>query len=255
MSDLERKPNRRTYLPAVEALESLRLFSGSAAALPAAYAPLEVHSGPSVAEGLEHHGDTWDAALVGTRISDLLDTAGVETDPWASRQGVGQMERYLTTAWTRGGVDTQYRDDCTQAVFLALLEHYGRGGFDRLMGDVGRFGIKEVFNRETVDGPDFFRAVDMVKKRAQRMRQAVPLDAAGEVTTPSDQDQRLWRDAIEQAIAKDLNPREADLVRATLRGESPMDIAEQWGLTPKTVSNEKSRAFQKLRASLADVYE
>jgi hypothetical protein len=255
VSELERKPNRRTYLPAIEALESLRLFSGSTATLLASVGALEVHPGSPVGEGLEHHGDTWDAALVGTRISDLLGSAGVEADPQASRQGVDQLERYLSTAWNRGGVDSQYRDDCTQAVFLSLLEQYGRGGFDRLMGDVGRFGIKEVLNRETADGPDFFRAVDMVKKRAQRMRVAVPLDAAGDVASFGDQDQHLWRDAIEKAIAKDLSPREADVIRATMRGESPMDIAEQWGLTPKTVSNEKSRAFHKLRASLADVYE
>ncbi len=40
------------------------------------------------------------------------------------------------------------------------------------------------------------------------------------------------------------------MIQATLQGESPAEIANQWGIAPKTVSNEKTRAFQKLRDAL-----
>ncbi|MFO0887673.1 MAG: sigma-70 family RNA polymerase sigma factor [Isosphaeraceae bacterium] len=254
MSERERPAGRRTYRPAVESLEALRLFSGAAAVMPAAVAPLEVHPVAPLADGLDDaHPATWDAALDSSRVSEFLGHGSAVADE-SSRRGVLQVQKYLTRAWARAGISTQAYDDSTQAVFLTLLQQYGPAGFDRLMGDVGKYGIREVFSRETPEGPDFFRAVDTVKKRAQRMKVAVPMDSAAEVAAPDDNDRHLWRDAIEQAIERDLNPREADLIRATMRGESPMEIAQQWGLTPKTVSNEKTRAFQKLRASLSEVY-
>jgi DNA-binding CsgD family transcriptional regulator len=37
------------------------------------------------------------------------------------------------------------------------------------------------------------------------------------------------------------------VIQETLQGRSPAEIAAQWGIAPKTVSNEKTRAFQKLR--------
>ena len=46
------------------------------------------------------------------------------------------------------------------------------------------------------------------------------------------------------------NPREAALIQATLQGETPAEIAQKWGVAPKTVSNEKSRVIQKLRDAL-----
>lgn len=256
MSERQSPTRRRTYRPGLESLEALRLFSGATAVMPAAVAPLEVEA-PATApvdDSLrDAHPSAWDAALGSSRVADLLGHGSAVADE-SSHRGVLQIQKYLTRAWTRAGIAPQVHDDSTQAVFLTLLQQYGTIGFDRLMGDVGNYGIREVFNRETAEGPDFFRAVDTVKKRAQRLKTAAPIDAVGEVAAPSDSDRQLWRDAIEQAIERDLNPREADLIRATMRGESPMEIAQQWGLTPKTVSNEKTRAFQKLRASLAEVY-
>ena len=34
-------------------------------------------------------------------------------------------------------------------------------------------------------------------------------------------------------------------------GKTPAEIAQQWGVAPKTVSNEKTRVLQKLRDILA----
>ena len=35
-------------------------------------------------------------------------------------------------------------------------------------------------------------------------------------------------------------------------GKTPAEIALEWGVAPKTVSNEKSRVLQKLRVALVD---
>jgi DNA-binding CsgD family transcriptional regulator len=47
-----------------------------------------------------------------------------------------------------------------------------------------------------------------------------------------------------------LGPREAALIAAMLAGQTPAEIAAQWGVASKTVSNEKTRAPHKLRDSL-----
>jgi RNA polymerase sigma factor (sigma-70 family) len=163
------------------------------------------------------------------------------------------LNKYLSRAWYRAGISPQVHDDSTQAVYATLLQNLGRGSLDSLITDVGHSGIKDVFTRETSEGLAFFRAVDMVKKRAQRERSHQSLDS---IDIPSKSDdhgetasQRL---ALREAIEKKLNPREAALIQDTLMGKSAAEIASQWGVASKTVSNEKTRVLQKLRLALAD---
>jgi RNA polymerase sigma factor (sigma-70 family) len=98
----------------------------------------------------------------------------------------------------------------------------------------------------------FFRAVDMVKKRAQRERVYQSIDTVDVASSSRDQNlTAARRDALREAIAQTLSPREAALIEDTLMGKTPAEIATQWGVAPKTVSNEKSRVIQKLRDALA----
>ena len=110
-----------------------------------------------------------------------------------------------------------------------------------------------MFSRETSDGLSFFRAVDMVKKRAQRERTYQSLESV-EVATEdgSAGSGAALRAALHEAIQHTLSPREAALIHDTLMGKTPAEIAIQWGVAPKTVSNEKTRVLQKLRSVLAD---
>lgn len=254
MSDRGGRKSRRAYLPAVEALEALRLFSGAAAAMPSVAAehgalpiPLEPIDRPLA-------GDAWDEALGQARLVDLRAKSRVEADAEASGAGLQQLSRYLSRAWFRAGIALQQHDDCSQAVYATLLANLGRGGFDRLLAEVGRLDIREVFSRETAEGPDFFRAIDMVKKQAQRQRRFEPLDGADVADGRNDHPD--WRDTLEEAIAQTLNPREAALIHDTLDGLTPAEIALRWGVAPKTVSNEKTRALSKLRMYLvADLFD
>ncbi len=129
----------------------------------------------------------------------------------------------------------------------------GRQRFDALVAEVGQWGIREVFSRETSDGIAFFRAVDMVKKRAQREKLHQSLDSVDVPARSSDQVTSVaLRAALQDAISQSLNPREAALIHDTLLGKTPAEIAQQWGVAPKTISNEKSRVLQKLREALVD---
>ncbi len=60
------------------------------------------------------------------------------------------------------------------------------------------------------------------------------------------------REALREAIDRRLSPREAALIQDTLMGKTPAEIASQWGVAPKTVSNEKTRVLQKLRDALTN---
>jgi RNA polymerase sigma factor (sigma-70 family) len=250
----ERK-NRRTYRPTVEALEALRLLSGAAQTLPGIAVPhdLLTPSGPlDTPSAPLPSSATWDTALDQTQLSELLGTPSAGGEAQAITEGISQLNRYLSRAWYRAGIPVQMHDDSTQAVYMTLLQNLGRSQFDSLMVDIGHSGIRDVLSRETAEGPDFFRAVDSVKKRALREKNFQSLDTV-DVAAASQADDSDSQ-ALREAIARTLNPREAALIQATLNGQTPAEIALQWGVAPKTVSNEKTRVIQKLRTVLgADV--
>jgi RNA polymerase sigma factor (sigma-70 family) len=242
----------------------LRLFSGligaqfpipaELGAMPALNLELGSDSAASIDPSVDP--DAWDAALDLTPADELFarpDDASPSAapQPEAMRSGLSQIDRYLSRTWARAGLPPQKHDDCTQAVYVTLLKHLSRPGFDELMVAVGAFGIREVFSRERDEGTVFFRAIDATKKRAQRERKLRSLDDGPDDPTGPIRE-RDWADALAEAIDRALNPREAELIRATLAGETPAEIAERWGVAPKTVSNEKTRAYHKLREFLTD---
>jgi DNA-binding CsgD family transcriptional regulator len=258
----------------VEALEALRLLSGTSptAALPGVAAEHNLLGDPTttatplLGDLSSVSSDTWDAALVQTHLADLLAGVGsaaaappaqpTTTDTTSLASGLSQLDKYLSRAWYRAGIPPQAHEDCTQAVYATLLQQLGRAQFDLLVSDVGDSGIRDVFSRETNEGVDFFRAVDMVKKRAQRERvhqslESVDVPVATGTTSSSP---TAWRDALREAIDHSLSPREASLIRDTIMGKTPAEIALNWGVAPKTVSNEKARVLQKLRTVLLTQY-
>ena len=256
MSTSGRGRSKRSYRPRVEGLESLRLLAGAASLPLGVPIAIDPTSTPA-ASGSDAIGssDAWDAALLRSQVSDLIGpsalTSTTTADADAIVSGLAQLDRYLNRAWYRAGIAPQQHDDCTQAVYTTLLQSLGRDRFDGLLTDIGEWGIREVLSRETPEGPDFFRAIDTVKKRAQREKTFQPIDAVEiadvSVATPGQVDRR---GALFEAIEQSLNPREAALIQATIQGETPAEIAQKWGVAPKTVSNEKSRAIQKLRDAL-----
>jgi DNA-binding CsgD family transcriptional regulator len=266
----------------VEGLEALRLLSGAAHTYPlqGMIAERDLLTDPlqePLSPGEESPASTvssatWDAALGHTRLAELLidpqtrapsPAATITTGPSpaaasppdsdALDSGLTQLNKYLSRTWYRAGIPFQLHDDSSQAVYTTLLQSMGRERFDTLVGEVGHWGIRDVFSRETSEGLAFFRAVDMVKKRAQREKVYQSLDSVDVPYQPGDQGAgTALRAALQDAIDHNLSPREAALIHDTLMGKTPAEIALQWGVAPKTVSNEKSRVLQKLREALVD---
>jgi len=262
-----KKRTRRSYRPAVEVMEALRLLSSAAAAasfpgLVAEHNVLADHgaAGPLLSALTSVSGETWDAALLQTHLTDPLSDVGSAfvsssaststSDASALSSGLAQLNKYLSRAWYRAGIPVQMHEDCSQAVYTTMLQQLGRDQFDALISDVGHSGIKDVFSRETNEGLDFFRAVDMIKKRALRERVYQSLDAVDVPASAGNSETKAWSDALREAVDHSLSPREASLINETLMGKTPAEIALQWGVAPKTVSNEKTRVLQKLREVL-----
>lgn len=248
-------------------MEALRLLSSAAPAAPLAGLAAEHTVLPDVSTApLPLLGDpaavssaAWDAALFETHLPDLLSGSGgpsitraVEPaeparDHAALASGLAQLNKYLSRSWYRAAIPPQSHEDSSQAVYATLLQQLGRTRFDSLVGEVGRAGIKDVFSRETDDGVLFFRAVDMVKKRAQRERSFQSLDNMEAPAAEDSSAKMALREALREAIDHHLSPREASLINDTLMGKTPAEIALHWGVAPKTISNEKTRVIQKLR--------
>ena len=184
---------------------------------------------------------TWDEALVQTELAELLNSPAhpslatspaassptatsqsttTDTDPVALASGLSQLNKYLNKTWYRAGIPVQLHDDSSQAVYATLLQNMGRGQFDALVADVGHWGVKDVFSRETSDGLSFFRAVDMVKKRAQRERSHQSLESVDVASEDrSTGSGAALREALQEAIQHTLSPREAALIQDTLDGQ------------------------------------
>ena len=236
-----RRKAGRSYQPKVEGMEPLSLLSLATGSM---FAPALIDPPPGV-PSTSTSISAWDAAL------ESAIAAAPAVDAASIRSGLGQLDRYLGRAWYRAGISTQAHEDCTQAVYVSLLNTLGRPRFDGLLAEIGREKISGVLARETPEGPDFFRAVDTVKKRAQREKSFQVLDdsSAAGATSTAEADGR--RGDLHEAIDRRLSPREAALMHATLQGETPAEIADRWGVAPKTVSNEKTRALAKLRMALS----
>ena len=164
------------------------------------------------------------------------------------------MNKYLSQTWYRAGIPVQLHDDSSQAVYATLLQNLGRGRFDALVARCRSLGRQGCLQPRDLRWLGFFRAVDMVKKRAQRERRFTNRSIRSTWRrTPRHEDAgRSLAHALQEAIEQTLSPREAALIHDTLMGKTPAEIATQWGVAPKTVSNEKSRVLQKLRSALAD---
>jgi hypothetical protein len=253
----------RSYRPVVEALEALRLLdAGIAPLLPSPLiGPIEPgvppsSEAPAIPAPEETGSEAWDVALGETFLADMLPRNRLPdgpVDPNDVAAGLSQLDRYLARTWACAGIAPQHREDCTQTVYETLLDRFGRDGFEQIAAEVGRDGIRETLSPETADGPVFYRAIDMVKKRTLRLRTFQPLDDYAFELTAAGSDGASasdWRSTLDDAIDRTLSTREAALIRETLLGKTPAEIAAAWGMAPKTVSNEKSKALSKLRTAL-----
>ena len=116
-------------------------------------------------------------------------------------------------------------------------------------------GTKSLDINPKAEGPErqeFLRAIDAVKKRTQRqLKRSVYLsDVVAD--TAHHQERRLQddREVVQTAAQEVLSERQQDILRLSFEGWAVQEIADQLGIAPERVSDEKYKAVRKLRQHL-----
>ena len=171
------------------------------------------------------------AVVLGTAMSTIA-------APSAGAATVNDLSRYCTACWRNAQLPVDSWADCTQDVFVRLLERVPETAWSRALqadGDERR---------------EFIRAIDAVKKRAQRARRYVAWDAIDEPVSDNPQQEKSdRRDALDRA-ALNLTERQQSIIADTMRGFSVPDIASRLSMTTERVSDEKYKAIRKLQSAV-----
>jgi len=176
------------------------------------------------------------AMVLGTALAALGPSSSAADE--ASPRAVNDISRYCTTCWRNARLPADRWGDCTQDVFERLLERVPTARWDA------------VFAPEGDERQEFLRAIDTVKKRVQRDRQrTVPMrDDVQDRRSHRDQELKEERDLLRYAAAHTLSRRQQRIVLRTCEGWTVGEIADEMGLPPARVSDEKYKAIHKLQA-------
>jgi RNA polymerase sigma factor (sigma-70 family) len=160
----------------------------------------------------------------------------------AGAKAVTDISKYCQTCWRNARLPADRWQDCTQEVFVRLLERV----------EAEKWGTVLVDN-ETMERREFLRAIDAVKKRTQRARKFAGLNpdlADNRNVTNSVKDDR---DAVARAAQEVLSPRQRRLLDLTADGWAVPEIADELKTTVERVSDEKYKAIKKLQHYLGTV--
>jgi RNA polymerase sigma factor (sigma-70 family) len=182
------------------------------------------------------------AMVLGTALSALTPGQQVRAEtPQETLEAIADMGRYCTACWRNARLPADAWTDCTQEVFRRLLERVPTDSWDRALHADGE------------EHREFLRAIDAVKKRSQRARKwSAGLDGVADPQDRYARQLREEREAVRQAAAEVLTPRQQRILQLSFEGWSVQDTAEELRLPPERVSDEKYKAVRKLRAHLAE---
>lgn len=172
------------------------------------------------------------AMVLGTALSALGPSAQA-----ASAQTVNDLSRYCTACWRNARLPADCWTDCTQEVFTRLLERVPAeawGGLLQVEGDERR---------------ELMRAIDAVKKRVQRTRKwsAYPPESVADHRAVEDTDRAEQYEELRRAADELLSERQRQILQRSIEGYSVQETAEQLGIGPERVSDEKYKAIRKLQ--------
>ena len=149
------------------------------------------------------------------------------------------LSKYCQACWRNARLPLDRWTDCTQQVFVRLLERIGTDKWATLLKSDGE------------DKREFLRAIDAVKKRTQRAKR--PSELASDVPdfqNKSETTIREQREAVKLAASKVLTDRQRSILDLSAEGWAVTEIAQELGTTPERVSDDKYKAIRKLRQHL-----
>jgi RNA polymerase sigma factor (sigma-70 family) len=182
------------------------------------------------------------AMVLGTALTALGSSSAARAEvPDATRRTVGDISRYCSACWRNARLPADHWPDCTQEVFSRLLERVDPEAWARVLRDEGE------------ERREFLRAIDAVKKRTQRSRRWAPgmIDLAADRRDAQERRRADDLEAVREAAAHVLTPRQQRVLQLSLEGWSVHDIAAELKAPAARVSDEKYKAIRKLRDHLA----
>ena len=177
------------------------------------------------------------AMVLGTALAATSAKASASTAAAApGSKAVTDISKYCQTCWRNARLPADRWQDCTQAVFIRLLERVEAEKWGTVLVD-----------SETAERREFLRAIDAVKKRTQRARKFAALSPELAERRPVNNVTRDDREAVAKAAAEHLSPRQRRVLELTADGWAVPDIATELGTTVERVSDEKYKAIKKLQ--------
>lgn len=185
------------------------------------------------------------AMVLGTALAATPSKASASTNAAgasASAKAVTDITKYCQTCWRNARLPADRWQDCTQAVFVRLLERVEAEKWGTVLVD-----------SETAERREFLRAIDAVKKRTQRARKFAALSPDLPDRRPVSNATRDDREAIAKAAAEVLSARQKRILELTADGWPVPEIATELGTTVERVSDEKYKAIKKLQHTFAAI--
>jgi len=171
-------------------------------------------------------------------LGSALSAFGGQTSAQASPQTLTDLGRYCTACWRNARLPADSWSDCTQEVFVRLLERIPQSSWERTLQPEGD------------ERREFLRAIDAVKKRVQRSKRPVdfPNELIVDHRSTGDKARAEVHEELNALAVSNLSHRQRDIIAFSLDGYSVPEIAEKLETTPERVSDEKYKAIRKLRA-------
>jgi RNA polymerase sigma factor (sigma-70 family) len=182
------------------------------------------------------------AVMLGALAASPSRAATASPSAAPNSKAVTDISKYCQTCWRNARLPADRWQDCTQEVFVRLLERVEAEKWGSVLVD-----------DETSERREFLRAIDAVKKRTQRARKFAGLSSDQPDHRISNTTVRDDREAMAKAALEVLSPRQRRLLDLAADGWSVPEIATELGTTVERVSDEKYKAVKKLQHYLGTV--
>ena len=177
------------------------------------------------------------AMVLGTALTTSPAKAAAATAATTpNSKAVTDISKYCQTCWRNARLPADRWQDCTQAVFVRLLERVEQDKWGTVLVD-----------SETAERREFLRAIDAVKKRTQRARKFSALSPELAERRPVSNSARDDREAVAKVAAEQLSARQKRILELTADGWPVPEIATELNTTVERVSDEKYKAIKKLQ--------
>jgi RNA polymerase sigma factor (sigma-70 family) len=176
------------------------------------------------------------AVVLGALAASPNKAAAATPNITPNSKAVTDISKYCLTCWRNARLPADHWQDCTQEVFIRLLERVDADKWSMVLVD-----------EESQARREFLRAIDAVKKRTQRARKFTVLTPDLADTRPTNSVTRDDREAVAKVAMELLSPRQRRLLNLTAEGWTVPEIAAELNITPERVSDDKYKALKKLQ--------